>query len=150
MNTKFPLPTAPSAFTQRVMKRRALKSLSNENLFEVGIPDKALAPTNDNDSLLAIGIEELIARLVLVALPEAHTIQLVEDISHDDPHGHVGKIFDVNHALLADGFSDEWHNLDWTHEVDEAAWDFHHYGKVLFTKKDDAGRNTIVIPSRVI
>lgn len=145
----FPLPSAPSISTQRVMKRRALKPLSGDALYEVGIPSDAKDRLSyANDPLVAIGIEDAIARAILDRFPEAHRIEIFEDISHDAPHGHIGKVLDERKNLLIDGTSEEWHNLEWTRSVDEDAWDFHYYAYELFTGLNEAGHKAYLIPSR--
>lgn len=145
-----PLPAAPSTSIQRVMKRRALKSLDGEALFTVGLPADRKDVANFRSPLVAIGIEESIARVILSHFPAAHRIEVIEDVSHDAPHGHVGKVFDEFHTVLVDGLSDEWYDLEWAKAVDEKAWDFYYYASSIFSGSNDAGQKSYLIPSRVI
>ena len=134
MNTKnkpsFPLPTVPSVERQRIFKRRALATLSDEELS--AYPDgKATGTPN---SLEGIAVEETLARLVSKNLPEAQIIYVVVDDSHDAPHGHIGDILDHDRKLIANGLSDEWHDLGWTNEANDLAWDLHYVAKSLFNE----------------
>ena len=76
--------------------------------------------------------EESIARAVAENLPGAHEVVLYEDHSHDAPHAHVRHVLDVHGEVLIAANGDDWHELEWTPEVDELVWDLYHLDRAGF------------------
>lgn len=133
----FPIPTPPSVERQRIFKRRALTNLSDNELLvypETSLPKAG--ETMEFNPLAGIAVEELIARIVLKNLSEAHIVFIVVDDSHDAPHGHIGDVLDHDRKVIANGLSDEWHDIGWTGEVNDLAWDLYYVAKPLFAKND--------------
>lgn len=144
-NTKpgFPMPTPPSVERQRIFKRRTLTTLSDEELSvypEVSLPQ--LGKIIEFNPLAGIAIEESIARIILKNSPEAQIVFVIVDESHDAPHGHIGDVLDHDRKVIANGLTDQWHDLGWTGEVNDLAWDLHYVAKPLFTKN---GKLEIII-----
>jgi hypothetical protein len=83
------------------------------------------------EAIVAIA-EELLVRTISNKYPHANKIILVEDKTHDSPHGHVGEIRDSQDLLIIDGRSEEWHDLDWTSDIDDLVWQLYTYGKNFF------------------
>jgi hypothetical protein len=77
--------------------------------------------------------EELIARVLRQHAPSAYTVLLTEDRSHDAPHAHLRTISDRTGQVLADGSSDEWHDLNWARTIDEIVHDMYMFGANEFT-----------------
>lgn len=137
MSTTNPgIPKPPSVEQQRIMKRRTMSKLTEEELWSY--PDASLPATGHLledkpfNPLAGIAVEESICRIIAKHIPEASIIVIVEDSSHDSPHGHIQHILDKEQNILADGGSDEWHDLDWTGEVNDLAWDLHYLASPLF------------------
>jgi hypothetical protein len=139
------VPRPPSVSAQRAAKRRVLALLSDDELCDLEDPVPADAYTVI--PLAGIAIEETIARIILEQFPTAVAVIVVEDSSHDDPHGHVGPIIDENGDCLLDGRTDAWHDLEWTSEVDDLAWDLHYLARPIFT--EDKSGFTLTIPIHV-
>lgn len=139
------IPRPPSVQAQRAAKRRVLALLSDDELCDLEDPVPADAVTVI--PLAGIAIEETLARIISEQFPEAVAVIIVEDNSHDDPHGHVGTIIDSNGDTLMDGRTDTWHDLEWTDEVDELAWDLHYLARPIFVE----GRSgfTLTVPIHV-
>lgn len=85
----------------------------------------------------ALVIAEMISRLIVQHIPNAARVVLVEDRSHGAPHGHVRDIFDGDGAHLISGRGDDWHNLDWSHDVDEHVHDLHYLASQVFSYDAD-------------
>lgn len=96
------------------------------------------------ERLVAI-TEELIARTVSTHMPAAAVVLLREDTSHGGPHGHVYQVLDADENVLMDAEGEDWHNLEWTGEVDEYAWDLHYLGRDRF-RTHAPGLRTYAIP----
>lgn len=74
---------------------------------------------------------ELALEIIRKFLPEAKYILIYEDHSHDAPHGHIEAILDGSmHSIHIHG---DWHDLEWTHEVDELVWDIYTLSKEYFS-----------------
>lgn len=91
----------------------------------------------------ALACHSKLAEIISQHYPEAQTIILYEDRSHDAPHGHLEGILDVNGSLIISGTSDEWHELDWSADADDLIWDTYHLGSHLFNTLD--GKRRLVI-----
>ena len=142
-NSRFPMPTAPSVERQRIFKRRALATLSDEELLAYPEPNLPIeGKTQEYNPLAGIAVEESIARIVLKNIPEAHIVFIIVDESHDAPHGHIGNILDHDRQVIANGLSDEWHDLGWTNEANDLAWDLHYIARPLFAK---TGRLEVIV-----
>lgn len=63
--------------------------------------------------------------------PEAKYLVVYEDHSHDAPHGHIDVILDE--AMHKIEISEDWHDLEWSHEVDELIWDIYTLSKEYFS-----------------
>lgn len=63
--------------------------------------------------------------------PEAAYVLLYEDHSHDAPHGHVEAFLDKNHHVIE--LDTDWHDVEWSNEVDEYVWDIYNLGKETFS-----------------
>ena len=69
--------------------------------------------------------------LIKKVLPNAKYLVIYEDHSHDAPHGHVEAILDETmHAIELEG---DWHDLEWSHEIDELVWDIYNLAKEYFS-----------------
>jgi len=89
-------------------------------------------------------ISQMIAVEVSNHLPEAKHIVLYQDTSHDAPHGHIEAVLDASGNNLT-AHSGDWHDLDWTADIDEWAWDIHHLSPSSFTRMGDRRRFIISI-----
>lgn len=79
--------------------------------------------------------------IVLNKLSQAKYVLLYEDHSHDAPHGHIEVFLDESkHVIKLD---EDWHDLEWSSEVDEYVWDIYNLGKEYFTLID--GRRRLLI-----
>lgn len=132
-----PLPSQPSVEQQRIMKRRSMVNLTEEELWnypDASIPKpEELFKHRPFSPLAGIAIEESICRIIAKHIPEARVVVIIEDTSHDSPHGHIQYILDKEQHILMDGGSDEWHDLDWTNEANDLAWDLYYIASPLFT-----------------
>jgi hypothetical protein len=69
--------------------------------------------------------------LIQKFVPNAKYLVVYEDHSHDAPHGHIEVILDETmHEISLDG---DWHDLEWSHEVDELIWDIYSLAKEYFS-----------------
>lgn len=73
-----------------------------------------------------------IKTLVLEQFPQAGKIVLYEDHSHDHPHAHLAYIATRSGDVLIEGAGDDWHEADYSHEIDELIWDLYHVHPALF------------------
>lgn len=80
-----------------------------------------------------------IMRRTLRHLPETAVIVLREDTSHLPAHGHVDDILDKDGNSCMPHHED-WHDLEWTHEVDEDVWDIYYFASQRFTTEPDGVR----------
>ena len=87
-------------------------------------------------------IENIAIRLMRITqtyLPAAHTIVLREDNSHLPAHGHVDDILDVaGVSIMPD--HETWHDLAWTHLIDDEVWDIYYLDSLRFVREDDTVR----------
>ncbi len=76
--------------------------------------------------------------IILGKLNGVKYVLLYEDHSHDAPHGHIEVFLDeTQHQIELGG---DWHDLDWSSEVDEYVWDIYNLGKEYFTLIDGKRR----------
>ena len=88
-------------------------------------------------------------RIVQENMPNAHTVVLREDTTHMPAHGHVHDILDANGTSLMPD-SDTWHDLDWTHEVEDFVWDIYETYSIYFmTDPEDKIRKLYVTYSGI-
>ncbi len=78
-------------------------------------------------------------KIVRQNIPEAVTVVLREDTSHLPPHGHVDDILDADGNTLMP-HHDDWHDSEWTHEVDEEVWDIYYLSSIRFAHESDGVR----------
>ena len=96
------------------------------------------------EASLVSQISQMLAVAVSEHLPEAKYIVLYQDTSHDAPHGHIEAVLDESGNNLT-AHSGDWHDLDWTADIDEWAWDIHHLSPSSFTRMGDRRRLIISI-----
>ncbi len=73
----------------------------------------------------------MIMSVIRKHLPNARYVVIYEDHSHDAPHGHIEAILDAEmHKVEVDG---DWHDLEWSNEVDELVWDIYNLSKEYFS-----------------
>lgn len=69
--------------------------------------------------------ETLIFRELKKQFPTVHTVTLMEDTSHDGPHGHFSSCADKHHETLIASNSEKWNDLPISYAVDEYAYDLY-------------------------
>ena len=94
------------------------------------------AATEQACQILAARILTTISRHI----PDVHIVVLREDTSHLPAHGHVDALLDGHGVNLLARLNLNWHELEWTSEIDEDVWDLHHLAPYLFTLSDDGIR----------
>lgn len=133
-------------------QRNAEARLARRRESAVGLSDQDISDSLDrlareiralNDASVALTDEHL-ARLVSSNVPGAFDVVLVEDTSHDAPHGHVHSVRDTAGRTLLDGRSDEWHDLPWTGDVDEDVFDLFHLAREDFVEMPGIGRARVI------
>lgn len=77
-------------------------------------------------------------------LPDVKWIVFYEDRSHDAPHGHIEGILDEDGHDLVQASGQDWHDLDWTGDIDEWTWDLYHLHAEMFMKIGSRRRFIIV------
>lgn len=65
-------------------------------------------------------------RHVRAHVPAAFAVVVREDTSHLPAHGHVDRIEAQDGTVLVDTSEHQWHDLPWSSEADEDAWDIYH------------------------
>lgn len=69
--------------------------------------------------------EEILSRTILEHFPQAHSATLVEDNSHDSPHGHLYTIMTADGTILVRGDDQNWHNHPLAPQIDEYIYDLY-------------------------
>lgn len=90
-------------------------------------------------------ISQMIANEVAEHMPDAAFIVLYQDTSHDAPHGHIEAVLDSNGVNLITSQHLDWHDLEWTSDIDEWAWDIHHLSPSSFIRLGERRRFIIRI-----
>lgn len=92
----------------------------------------------DADRDITAALEALIATRVAQAMPDASAVLFYEDRSHDAPHGHIRAVCAEDGTVLLAGTGDEWHDLAWTHEIDELVFDLFTVDRARFSPRGGA------------
>lgn len=88
--------------------------------------EDAWAARHEVTRVIIATTEELLARHIKAVFPEAASVVLYEDVSHDAPHGHVHSVRDAAGDVIIEGTSDAWHDAEWSGDIDEFVWDLFH------------------------
>jgi hypothetical protein len=89
--------------------------------------------------------EEMVARAVRAQFPDADQIVLYEDHSHDAAHAHVLHVVDADGHVLIAGTGEEWHDADWSSDIDELVWDLYHLDRSGFLHEGDQRLRRITV-----
>lgn len=128
---------------KRATRRAMFASKGLEDVLEMN--EDAWKARSASTDVIVAATEELLARLISEHFPQAASIVLYEDTSHDAPHGHLERVLDADDNVIILGTSNEWHDFAWAQEADEYIWDLHHLDRDGFVSEGQRRRRHIPI-----
>jgi len=128
---------------KRAARRAMFASKGIDDVLDMN--EDAWKARSASTDVIVAATEELLARMIVEHFPEAASIVLYEDTSHDAPHGHLERILDADGNVIMLGTSNEWHDFAWAQEADEYIWDLHHLDRDGFVADGQRRRRHIPV-----